>query len=262
MIDYLKSYEYFSNEWGTLYNGDSLSILPLIADGSVDTVFADPPFNLRKEYSGSNIDYRSEAEYIEWCRVWIAECVRILKPGGALFIYNTPKWNIHIAGVLMELDMKLANWIAIDFKAIPHRGGRLYPSHYSLLYFTKGKPKYFKNPKSPIKTCRHCGKELKDYGGYRKKMADNMINLSDVWTDVNPVRHKKFKNHMYNELPIKILERVIQISTEEGETILDPFGGSGTTFFAAEKLKRRWMGIELGDCEVIVGRLEGVKYDG
>ena len=247
---------YYSNEHGELYNADCLTLLPFMRDGSADTIFADPPFNLGKIYSGSKRDDKKNQEYIDWCRDWIVECIRILKPGGALFIYNLPKWNIPIANILIDRGLNFRHWISIDFKALPPIPGKLYPAHYSLLYFTKGKPQYFNRPKISMQICRHCGKEIKDYGGYRKHMPDDGVNLSDIWTDISPIRHKKHKNHAFNELNPKILERILQISTEPGDVILDPFGGSGTTFHVAEKMHRRWIGIEVGDCEVIKNRLE------
>src|SRR4030066_172947 len=92
----------FSSRFGALYEGDCLDILPLINDGSIDTVFADPPFNLAKEYGRQVDDCRSDDDYLSWCRHWLDHCVRILKPGGALFVYNLPKWNIHLGSYLAE----------------------------------------------------------------------------------------------------------------------------------------------------------------
>lgn len=79
---------------GALFSEDCLKVLPAIRDSSIDTVFADPPFNLGKPYRKGTNDGLQEAEYVRWCKAWIDECVRILKPGGALFLYNLPKWNM------------------------------------------------------------------------------------------------------------------------------------------------------------------------
>lgn len=70
---------------------------------SVDTVFADPPFNLKKQYGAKSNDDLEEGEYIEWCKAWIDECVRVLKPGGAIFIYNLPKWNMVLGAYMYSL---------------------------------------------------------------------------------------------------------------------------------------------------------------
>lgn len=87
------------------------------------------------------------------------------------------------------------------------------------------------------------------------------VNVSDVWSDIYPVRHKNSKNRKYNELSVKLLDRIISMSTNEGDTVFDPFGGSGTTFAVAQMLNRRWIGCELGDCNVIVKRLQNPAGD-
>lgn len=248
----------FTSNMGVLYQGDLLDLLPYIHGESVNTVFADPPFNLSKKYGKRVNDNRSGKEYVSWCREWLDHCIRILKPGGSIFIYNLPKWNIILGNHLTEAGMTFRHWIAVNIKLSLPIPGRLYPSHYSLLYYTKGKPDTFKKIRTPIEICRHCGKELKDYGGHRGAMNPNGVNLTDVWNDITPVRHWKFKSkkRTANQLSTKLLERVINISTNECDIVLDPFGGSGTTFDVCENLKRHWIGIEIENCDVIIERLQ------
>ena len=248
----------YSTHFGVLYKGDLLSILPHIRSESINTVFADPPFNLSKVYGAKVNDNLSDDEYISWCKNWLSQCVRILKPGGALFVYNLPKWNMILGSYLTELKMMFRHWIAVNIKLSLPIPGRLYPSHYSLLYFTKGKPNTFRKIRTPIEVCRHCGKELKDYGGHRGAMNPNGVNLTDVWNDITPVRHWKFKSRKRsaNQLSTKLLERVVQISTLECDIVLDPFGGSGTTFDVCERLGRHWIGMEIESCDVIIERLQ------
>ena len=213
---------------GALFDDDCLSVLPFVADESVDAVFADPPFNLGKEYGRRSIDERPDSEYLDWCRRWIDESARTLKPGGAFFLYNLPKWNVLLGAYLTELGLTFRHWIAIEISASLPIPGRLHPSHYSLLYYTKGKPKTFHRIRTPIQICRHCGGEVKDYGGHRGAMNPKGVNLKDVWADIPPVRHWKFKskNRRANALSTKILDRVVEISTVPGEMVMDPFGGS------------------------------------
>jgi len=248
----------FESSAGVLYESDCLDVLPHIVDESIDTVFADPPFNLAKKYGKKVNDSRSDGEYVRWCKRWLDECIRVIKPGGAIFIYNLPKWNILIGAHLAESGMDFRHWIAVNIKLSLPIPGRLYPSHYSLLYYTKGKPKAFKKIRTPIETCRHCGGEIKDYGGHRGAMNPNGVNLTDVWHDITPVRHWKFKSRKRpaNQLSTKILERVVNISTVEGDIVLDPFGGSGTTFDVCERLNRHWIGTEIESCDVIIERLQ------
>jgi site-specific DNA-methyltransferase (adenine-specific) len=249
---------------GVLFEGDCTRILPTLRSDLVDTVFADPPFNLGKAYGKRSNDSKADEEYLEWCRDWIAECVRVLRPGGALFLYNLPKWNFLLGSYLMEtLGLQFRHAIAIEMKSCYPITGRLYPAHYSLLYLTKGKPKTFRKIRTPIETCRHCGGEIRDYGGHRHAMNPAGVNLKDVWTDIPPVRHWKFKNkkRAANALSTKILDRVVEMTTLPSELVLDPFGGSGTTYAVCERRGRRWIGIELDFCETIIERLDGGRLE-
>lgn len=248
----------YSSQLGALYNDDIIKVIPYVHSESVDTIFADPPFNLSKIYGNNVNDNLTEKEYLSWCKTWLDQCIRVLKPGGAIFIYNLPKWNIILGNHLSEAGMTFRHWIAVDIKLSLPIPGRLYPSHYSMLYYTKGKPKTFRRVRTPIEVCRHCGKEIKDYGGHRRAMNPNGVNLTDVWHDITPVRHWKFKSRRRsaNQLSTKLLERVIQLSTQEYDIVLDPFGGSGTTYDVCERLQRHWIGIEIESCDVIIERLQ------
>lgn len=249
---------FYRTDRGALFAGDCLTILPMIRDEVVDSVFADPPFNIGKEYGSSTNDRRADEEYVSWCRRWLVECVRVVKPGGAIFVYNLPRWNILLGAYLVELGLQFRHWIAIEISACLPIPGRLHPSHYSLLYYTKGKPKTFRRIRTPIQTCRHCGGEVKDYGGHRDAMNPKGVNLKDVWSDIPPVRHWKFKSkaRKANALSTKILDRVIEMSTVPGDMVLDPFGGSGTTFMVAQQKGRRWLGIEIDYAQEIAERIE------
>jgi len=223
---------------------------------TVDCVFADPPFNLGKDYKNGFNDRVDEVRYFEWCESWILECSRILKPGGAFFVYGTPELAIHFAS-FMNRRLTFRHWIALSMKGSYPRGRKLYPAHYALLYYTRGTPKTFNRVRVPIQVCRHCGRELKDYGGHREKLNPKGLNLSDFWEDTSPNRHKRFKVRPgVNELKLVIPERAILIATEPGNLVFDPFGGGGSTFQAAERHFRRWIGAELFDCHHIEARLE------
>ena len=248
----------YTTPLGALFGTDCMAVLPHIQDATVDTVFADPPFNIGKQYGRNTDDRKSDRDYIEWCYEWLAQCVRIVKPGGALFLYNLPKWNIPLGAFLMHQGMEFRHWIAVEISACLPIPGRLHPSHYSLLYYTKGKPNTFRRIRTPILTCRHCGGEVKDYGGHRGAMNPKGVNLKDVWSDIPPVRHSKFKSksRKANALSTKILDRVIELSTVPGDLVVDPFGGSGTTFVVCEAKHRHWIGTEIDYAREIIDRFE------
>ena len=268
---------------GALYQGDCLPWLADLPDGCADLLFADPPFNLGKDYGRDISDDRQDAEYLTWSRQWLAEAVRVLKPGGALFVFNLPRWLIDYGAFLNQQDMLFRHWIACRMpKAFP-RGKKLSPAHYGLLDYTKGEPTTFNKVYIPIPVCRHCGGEIRDYGGHRNKLNIQGLNLMDVfeapedvwetatledsrhtelwtpaedlWDDIPPVRHSKYKTRGANELAPIMLERLLALASNPGDLVIDPFGGSGTTYYAAEKLGRRWLGIEIGDTTAATGRL-------
>lgn len=245
---------------GRLYEADCLKVLSSLESESVELVFADPPFNLGKLYNSGINDSVAEGNYLTWCREWIDECIRILQPGGSFFLYNLPKWNL-LLGHHMANSLTFRHWITVDIKFSLPIAGRLYPSHYSLLYFVKGrKPKIFHPDRLPTPCCRHCGGELRDYGGYKDKMNPKGVNLSDVWSDIPPVRHKRYKNRNANELSLKLMDRILSIASEEGSVVFDPFGGAGTSYVAAELTGRRWLGTEL-NCVDILDRFDDLDTD-
>lgn len=245
---------------GRLYEHDCIEMMRSMDAGTVDLAFADPPFNLGKKYSSNINDLKANQEYLEWCQAWLDEMIRVLKPGGSLFLWNLPKWNLPLGGYIGE-RLTFRHWIAVDIKYSLPISKRLYPSHYSLLYFVKGdKPNIFHPDRLPVPCCRHCGGELRDYGGYKDKMNPKGVNLSDVWTDIPPVRHAKYKKREANGLALKLMDRIIAIASDLGSLVLDPFGGSGTTYAAAELTGRRWIGAEL-NCGAILERFEMLDAD-
>lgn len=271
-----------ATRWGELYQGDCVDFLRTLPDSSVEMVFADPPFNLGKKYGKGISDALRDDDYLRWSKSWLSETVRVLVDGGALFVFNLPRWLIEYGAFLNNSGMAFRHWIAMRMpKAFP-RGQRLSPAHYGCLYYTKGAPKTFNKVYVPIQSCRHCGGEIRDYGGHRKALNARGINLMDVidspeevwsdapdvlpagtgwttgedlWDDIPPVRHSKYKTRGANELAPLMLERLIGLSTNKGDLVVDPFGGSGTTFYAAERLERRWLGTEIGDVEPAIRRL-------
>src|SRR5205823_85824 len=96
---------YFKTDSGAVYDVDCLAFLDAIRDEVVDTVFADLPFNLRKAYGEKSDDDMHPEEYLEWCRAWISSASRTLKPGGAFFLYNIPKWNVKLGRYLEDAGL-------------------------------------------------------------------------------------------------------------------------------------------------------------
>ena len=252
----------FKTESGKLYQGDCLDLMNHLESDSIDLIFADPPFNLNKIYPSRIDDNLKSEHYLKWCEKWAVACIRILKPGGSLFIWNLPKWNTVMSSFLNK-RLTFRNWITVDIKYSLPIKGRLYPSHYSLLYYCKGeKPATFHPDRLPMPVCPHCTGDLKDYGGYKNKMNPHGVNLSDVRLDIPPVRHAKYKKRNgSNELSVKLLDRIIEMASDENELVFDPFGGSGTTYAVAEIKNRKWIGVEIGPTADIIDRIKNIIND-
>jgi len=262
LVDEKKMHPVFSTKLGKLYHGDCMDVLKQLPSNSVDMVFADPPFNLNKLYP-SKIDDNLKSEiYLEWCEEWIDECIRILKNNGSMLLWNLPKWNAMFSQHVGQ-RMTFKHWIAVDIKYRLPIKGRLYPSHYSLLYCVKGKTAATFHPdRLAMQVCPKCYGDLKDYGGYKSKMNPLGVNLTDVWLDIPPVRHRKYKRRNgANELSLKLMDRVIEMTTNKGDVVFDPFGGAGTTYMAAELKERRWIGCEIGPTDDIVNRFKLVEEE-
>ncbi len=221
--------------WGEIVCDDALGFLNSLKDGCADIVFLDPPFNLGKRYGSLSEadDKLKDDKYLKYMTAVLWRCSEVLKPGGALYLYHLPKWAVRFAPIL-ERDLRFRHWIAISMKNGFTRPKHLHPAHYALLYYTKGDPQIFSRPRIPLSQCRKCGENIKDYGGYKKFVTEG-VNLSDVWEDISPVRHRKFKHRQGNELPTKIPARVVQISGITGGVLVDPFAGTGTSLVAAKE---------------------------
>lgn len=252
----VKMTPYLTTLNGALFQRDCLEFMRSLKSETIHTIFADPPFNLNKDYKNPFNDKVTAHEYLSWAKLWIVEGARLLKPGGSFFVYALPELALKF-GAFLEECLQFRHWIALSMKGTFPRGYKLYPAHYALLYFTRGKPTTFNRVRLPVPRCRHCRGELKDYGGHRNKLNPKGLNLTDFWEDTSPNRHKKFKVRPgVNELKVLIPERAILISTNPGDLVFDPFGGGGSTYQAAEMFGRRWIGTELYDCHHIEKRLK------
>lgn len=244
---------------GVVYCSDAVEYLKTMQKQSADIVFLDPPFNLGKQYSKKNpsLDRRSDDEYELWMRTVLDESVRVLKHGGALYLYHIPVWAMKF-GAHLGGSLELRHWIAIAMKNGFVRGDNLYPAHYALLYFTKGAPNTFNRPKIEPDMCRHCNGYIKDYGGYIKIIEDKGLNLSDFWGDLSPVRHASKKSRKQNELPRELTDRVVAISGTSGMLLVDPFVGSGTSALSAAEagLRFKVCDILLDNCKLTCSRIE------
>jgi len=233
---------------------DCVSFLNRVAaenpEGVFDLAFADPPYNLAKNYD-RYADELSDLHYLDWCNQWLDGMARTLKPGGSLFVLNLPKWAMHHAAFLNS-RLEFRHWIAWDALSDPR--GKLMPAHYALLYYTKpgaksafnyaslGKrtPSEAVSPPDAPKYCLRaaCVRDRKALGN------DDKVELSDIWYDIHRIKHKRDRDAHPCQLPEKLMERIIRLTTNAGGLVFDPFCGAGTTAIAARKLGRHFITTE------------------
>lgn len=210
-------------------------------NGVFDVAFADPPYNLDKEYSSYD-DAKRDEHYIEWCNQWLQGMVNNLKPGGALYVLNIPKWAVYHADFLSK-QMEFRHWIVWNALSTP--AGKLLPSHYALLYYTKpGKPKINYDVVNDIDSREYCLR-ASCIKSRKQNGIDRKEPLSDIWHDVHRIKHRKDRDQHPCQLPVNLMKRIILLSSNEGDLIFDPFGGAGTTAISAKLLKRDYVITEL-----------------
>ncbi len=240
--------------------GDAVEIMKKITDNSIDMTFADPPFNLNKKYNNYK-DKRVGQDYINWCEEWLTEMVRITKPTGSILVHNIPKWLVYFANHLNKIAF-FKHWITWDSMSVP-LGKTLLPAHYGILFYTKSQKGFkFHELRSPHKKCPHCGEMIKDYGGKKNQINPYGTLLSDVWSDIHRIRHGSRRDKHPCQLPEPLLERLILMTTDENDIVLDPFIGAGTSALAAKRLGRNFIGIDIDPQykSIVENKLKYVNY--
>lgn len=220
-------------------------------EGIFDLVFADPPYNLDKDYN-SYEDGVSEREYTDWCNRWLELCVKLTKPTGSLLILNLPKWGLKHSSKLNELAY-LQNWIVWDALSTPK--GKIMPAHYALLYYTRSPKKFVFNKYKSIYSPEFCQRRscisFREKAAQQKSLLEEkiiktaMLPPSDIWRDLHRIKHKKSRDEHPCQLPDGLMERIIRTFSNEGDLVFDPFAGAGTTPIAAVRNKRRFCTIEI-----------------
>lgn len=226
--------------------GDCISEMEKLSkkypDGVFDLVFADPPYNLKKDYKVYD-DGLADQEYIDWCNKWLELCVRLTKPTGSIFILNIPKWALEHAKHLNNFAY-LQNWIVWDALSTPK--GKIMPAHYSLLYYTKNSSGYTFNKSKMIDHPSYCVRNTCVESRHNGLFGTSYkVELSDFWSDLHRIKHKKDRDDHPCQLPDKLMDRIITTFSKEGDLVFDPFAGAGTTAIRAIKNNRNYTTIEI-----------------
>lgn len=237
--------------WNVALEGDAIQCLQRYPDNSIDLAFADPPYNLDKAYNIYE-DEHSRQEYVNWCNAWLAEYVRLLKPTGSLYVLNLPHWTMYHAAFLNQ-RLYFQNWIVWDALSEPR--GKLMPAHYGLLFYTKHPTDFTFNYNAvgQIEARYYCLRQSCVRTRKREGYTDQEP-LTDIWTDIHRIKHRRDRDYHPCQLPDALLERIIQLSTNPGDIVLDALAGTGTTAVVAARLGRRYVAIDLDPIYVQITR--------
>ncbi len=239
----------------SVHKGNCIELLGDLDEGCVDLVFADPPFNIGYNYD--TYDDRVEYDrYYQWSHDWMAACKRVLKPTGSFYIAIGDEYAAEIRMIGRALDLHLRNWIIWHYTFGQNTRLKFARAHTHIFYFVMDPTRFtFNDLQVRVPSARHTE--------YSDKRADPLGKMpDDVWNEFPRVCGTFSERQGWHgcQMPESLLQRIIRVSSNPGELVVDPFSGSGTTVVTAAKLGRRYVGIDISTKYVkqALSRLEGV----
>jgi site-specific DNA-methyltransferase (adenine-specific) len=263
-------------EVDAILNEDCLLGLERIADGTVDLAFADPPFNIGYEYDVYE-DAKAAEDYLDWCRKWIGQLHRVLKPDGTFWLAIGDEFAAELKLLAQrEIGFHCRSWVVWYYTFGVNCTKKFSRSHAHLFHFVKDPRRFvFHSAENRVPSARQLvygdgranpNGRLPDDTWIVPPRAIELMNAENTFTlrpqDV-PNGFQSDEDTWYFprvagtfkqragwhgcQMPEQLLGRIIRACSSPGELVLDPFGGSGTTLTVAKKLDRRFLGFELSE---------------
>lgn len=236
-----------------IIHGDVLLGLKEIPDESIDLIFADPPYNIGKDFDGLKEKW-TEEDFLVWCYEWIEGCHRILKPTGTFYLMNSTE-NMPLLDVFCRKIFSVRSRIVWSYDSSGVQAKSFFGSMYEpILMLTKHPKNYTFNHKEIMVEAKTGAKrQLIDYRKNPPQPYNTRKVPGNVWR-YSRVRFKmdEYENHP-TQKPEALLERIVKASSNEGDVVLDPFSGSFTTGSVARKLNRKFIGLEINEDYVKIG---------
>ena len=244
---------FYKHPNGELWLGDSIEWLKSLESNSVDLVFADPPYNIKKADWDK---FETHEKYLEWSMVWIEQCARVLKPNGTLFVCGFSEIIADLVAPCLK-HFKGMRWIVWHYKNKANLGNDWGRSHESILHFRKGKGFTFnvndvripysehtlKYPNHPqAESSQYAKGKSSEHNWEPNPNGAKPKDVIEIPTTCNGM-HEKTEHP--TQKPEELLRKLILASSNIGDIVLDPFMGSGTTAVCSEQLKRKWKGCDI-----------------
>lgn len=242
-----------------IYQGDCIQQLTKLDKGSVDLVFADPPFNIGYDYDVYD-DKQSTEDYLGWCKKWIEGVHRALKPNGTFWLAIGDEYAAELKIEAQKAGFHCRSWVIWYYTFGVNCTNAFSRSHTHLFHFVKDKKNFTfvrPNPNVRVKSARQLvyadiranpsGRLPDNTWITRPQDAPNAFRPNhDTWFFSRVAGTFKEREGFHGcQMPEQLLARIIRTSSNPYDLVLDPFGGSGTTLCVAKKLRRHWIGFEL-----------------
>ncbi len=272
-----------SLEIGKIHQGDCIELMKQIETGTIDLVFADPPFNIGYEYDEYH-DRQDADEYVAWSRSWIAEVHRVLKPGGTFWLSIGDEFAAELkVAAEHQVGFATRSWVVWYYTFGVNCRRKFSRSHAHLFHFVKSEINFtFNAEDSQIrvpsaralvyadKRANPAGRLPDDTWILRPQdLPEGFQPTDDTWYYARVAGTFKERQGFHGcQMPEQLLARIIRVSSNPGDVVLDPFAGSGTTLAVAKKLGRQWIGCELSEeytraaTERLNAIQEGASLDG
>ena len=249
----------FEKDGHTIYLGDAIDVLEHhVADGSVDLVFADPPYNIGKRFAGRRDKWASDEAYAEWCYRWLELCIAKLKAHGSLYVMTStqamPYLDLWLRGRMAVLSRIVWYYDSSGVQAKRHYGSLYEP----ILFAAKNHRSYtFKADAIAVEARTGAKRRLIDYRKPEPSQYNTHKTPGNVWYFPR-VRYRmdEYESHPAQK-PEALLERIVKASSKSGDLVLDPFAGTFTTAAVCRRLARRSCSIEIAEeyCKIGLRRL-------
>lgn len=240
-----------------IYQGDCLKTLKSWPDNSFDACVTDPPYNIAKDHKGlawafsthvtitNEWDRFSKKEYDQFTLCWLKEVCRVTKENGNIFIFGSYHNIYTIGAIAAYLDLRVINSI-IWFKpnAQPNITCRMFTESTEQILWL----------------CNNTNKKATKwtFNYHQMKELNHNKQMRNFWEiPLTPSREKTSGKHP-SQKPIKLMERILLAGTNKADSVLDCFAGSGSTLLAADRLERKWVGIEQSKtyCDIAHSRIQ------